>query len=213
MAQSYRTLSALPLVAMRLPWCTREMIKSKKTTLIVVDMQHGFYDESWGATTNYPACENNVELLLAAWSAKNMPVVIVRHDSVNPVSPLCISGPGNALIPTVAAAHPDLLVTKTVNSSFYGTPDLEHWLRSENIDQIVVCGIQTNLCVETTARMGGNLGFDVIVPLDATRTFDLAGPDGTVVPAATLMQVTATNLHGDGFAQVTSTAEVLAGLK
>lgn len=189
------------------------MIKNKNTALIVVDMQHGFHEKSWGATTNFPACENNVERLLAAWSVHDMPVVIVRHDSVNPASPLCISGPGNALIPTVAAAHPDLLITKTVNSSFYGSPNLEQWLRTEGVDQIVVCGIQTNLCVETTARMGGNLGFDVIVPLDATRTFDLGGPDGTVIPAATLMQVTATNLHGDGFAQVTSTTELLAALK
>ncbi|MFJ5107805.1 MULTISPECIES: hypothetical protein [unclassified Glutamicibacter] len=61
--------------------------------------------------------------------------------------------------------------------------------------------------------MGGNLGFDIIVPLDATRTFDLAGPDGTVIPAATLMQVTATNLHGDGFALVVSTREILDSLK
>lgn len=188
------------------------MIKTDKTALVVVDMQCGFYDESWGATTNYPECENNVERLLAAWSAKDLPIVIVRHDSTNLSSPLCISAPGNALISTVASAQPDLLVTKTVNSSFYGTPDLAQWLRAKGIDQIVVCGIQTNLCVETTARMGGNLGFDVVVPLDATRTFNLAGPDGTIVPAVTLMQVTATNLHGDGFAQVISTAEVLAAL-
>lgn len=188
------------------------MIKNNKTALVVVDMQHGFHDESWGATTNYPECENNVEHLLAAWSARDMPVVIVRHDSVNPASPLYIAGPGNALIPPVAAAHADLLVSKTVNSSFYGTPDLTQWLKNEGIDQIVVCGIQTNLCVETTARMGGNLGFDVVVPLDATRTFDLAGPDGKIVPAATLMRVTATNLHGDEFARVTSTDEVLAAL-
>lgn len=51
-----------------------------------------------------------------------------------------------------------------------------------------------------------------MVPLDATRTFDLAGPDGTVVPAATLMQVTATNLHGEGFARVMTTADVLASV-
>lgn len=175
-------------------------------------MQHGFHEDSWGTTTNYPECENNVEHLLAAWSVRNMPVVIVRHDSENPASPLFIDGPGNALIPVVAAAHADLLVTKTVNSSFYGTPDLTQWLKNEGINQIVVCGIQTNLCVETTARMGGNLGFNVVVPLDATRTFDLAGPDGMIIPAATLMRVTATNLHGDGFAQVTSTDEVLAAL-
>ena len=53
-------------------------------------------------------------------------------------------------------------MTKSVNSAFYGTPDLQARLRAAGIDQIVVCGIQTNMCVETTARMGGNLGFDVL---------------------------------------------------
>lgn len=184
-----------------------------KTALVVVDMQQGFYDTSWGPTTNFPECENNVDRLLAAWSARSMPIVVVRHDSQNPNSPLFVQGPGNALHESVQSVAADLVVTKTVNSSFYGSPDLGRWLRSRQISQIVVCGIQTNLCVETTARMGGNLGFDVIVPLDATRTFDLAGPDGTVIPAATLMQVTATNLHGDGFAQVISTQDVLESLK
>lgn len=189
------------------------MMTSTKTALIVVDMQQGFYDTSWGPTTNYPQCENNVDRLLLEWSEKNLPVVIVRHDSRNVDSPLFVEGPGNNLHESVQAVTPDLFVTKSVNSSFYGSPDLGQWLRSNQIKKIVVCGIQTNLCVETTARMGGNLGFDVIVPLDATRTFDLAGPDGTVIPAATLMQVTATNLHGDGFALVVSTQEILDSLK
>ena len=134
--------------------------------------------------------------------------MVVRHDSGKPDSPLHPTHPGNALIAPVAGAPADLLVTKSVNSAFYGTPDLEAWLRAAGIDQIVVCGIQTNMCVETTARMGGNLGFDVVVPLNATRTFDLSGPDGTVVPAATLMQVTATNLHGGGFARIATTDEL-----
>ncbi|MGV2953177.1 cysteine hydrolase family protein [Glutamicibacter sp. AGC46] len=189
------------------------MMTSTKTALIVVDMQQGFYDTSWGPTTNYPQCENNVDRLLLEWSEKNLPIVIVRHDSRNSDSPLFVESPGNNLHESVQVVTPDLFVTKSVNSSFYGFPDLGQWLRSNQIKKIVVCGIQTNLCVETTARMGGNLGFDVIVPLDATRTFDLAGPDGTVIPAATLMQVTATNLHGDGFALVVSTQEILDSLK
>jgi len=78
----------------------------------------------------------------------------------------------------------------------------------------VLCGIQTNMCVETTARMGGNLGYEVFVPLDATRTFDLVGPtlpDGTVLraTAADLMHITAINLQGGGFAHVATTGEVL----
>lgn len=182
------------------------------SALVVIDVQRGFDDASWGPTTNHPGCETNVERLLHAWIERGLPVVVVRHDSTEAGSTLHPRHPGNALMEPVASAVPDLFVTKTVNSAFYGEPDLEAWLRAQQIGQIVVCGIQTNMCVETTARMGGNLGFKVVVALDATRTFDLAGPDGTVVPAATLMAATATNLHGGGFARVTSTDEVIESL-
>lgn len=173
-------------------------------------MQHGFDDANWGPTANQAGCEENISRLLQAWAEHRLPVVVVRHDSGEAGSPLSPAHPGNALIDVVAAVPADLFVTKTVNSAFYGSPDLEQWLRAQGIERIVVCGIQTNMCVETTARMGGNLGFDVVVPLDATRTFDLAGPEGSVVPAETLMQVTATNLHGGGFARVVSTTDVVS---
>ena len=65
------------------------------------------------------------------------------------------------------------------------------------------------VCVETTARMAGNLGYGVTVVLDATRTFDLAGPDGSVLTADELTRATAVNLHGGGFARVVTTAQVL----
>ena len=180
------------------------------TALLVIDMQQGFLDEAWGATTNHPQCESNVVRLLDLWAHLAQPIVVVRHDSSAAGSPLSPTAAGNALMEPVASANADLLVTKSVNSAFYGEPNLELWLRAAGIKRIVVCGIQSNMCVETTARMAGNLGFETIVPIDATRTFDLEGPDGTVVPAATLMAVTATNLHRGGFAQVMTTDEVVS---
>lgn len=188
---------------------TNEAITSA-TALVVIDMQQGFLDSSWGRTTNHPGCEANVDRLIRSWTERGRPIVVVRHDSIQPDSPLNPSCPGNQLIEGVAAARADLLVTKSVNSAFYGAPDLAEWLRSSGIGDLVVCGIQTNMCVETTARMGGNLGFGVTVALDATRTFDLAGRDGTVVPAEVLMRTTAANLHGGGFARVATTEEVIA---
>lgn len=189
------------------------MSQMEQAALVVIDMQQGFLESVWGATTNYPKCEENVEQLVRAWTTANLPVVVAQHNSLSPESPLNPDHPGNALMPVIAQVDPELLVTKTVNSAFYGTPDLEAWLRAHHISTIVLCGIQTNMCVETTARMGGNLGFDVVMVLDATRTFDLAGPDGSIIDAATLMRGTATNLHGGGFACVTSTREVLGELK
>ena len=135
-------------------------------------------------------------------------MVFVRHDSVDEGSPLRPGTPGNTLRPELRG-EPDLLVTKHVNSAFHGDPDLAAWLRDRGLDTIAVCGITTNHCVETTARVGANLGFDVVFVLDATHTFDRAGPDGDVMTADELARATATSLHGE-FATVVATADVTA---
>ena len=88
--------------------------------------------------------------------------------------------------------EPDLLVTKRVNSAFHGDPDLERWLTDKGIEGIVVCGIQTNMCCETTARVGANLGFEMSFAIDATHTFDLDDHEGgTIASADQLARVTA----------------------
>jgi nicotinamidase-related amidase len=179
-------------------------------TLIVIDVQQGFDDPSWGARDN-PGAEANIGRLVAAWADASRPIVLVRHDSASPGSPLGVSSAGNALKDVVADAPHDLFVTKQVNSAFYGEPDLHAWLQERSIRQLVITGIQTNMCVETTARMGGNLGYDVVVPLDATHTFDLEGPGGVRLTASELARATAVNLAGGGFARVVSTDEVLGG--
>ncbi len=174
----------------------------------MVDVQKGFADPRWGKRNN-PDMEANTARLIAAWREENGPIVYVRHDSVEPDSPLRPAAPGNALA-DVVTGEPDLLVTKNVNSAFYGRPDLHSWLQERGIDSVVIAGIQTNLCCETTARMAGNLGYDTYFVLDATHTFDTTAPDGSAVPADKLARVTATNLHGE-FATVVSTADLVEG--
>ena len=173
--------------------------------LIVVDVQQAFEDPVWGARDN-PDCERHIVALVEHWRATGQPVVFVRHDSVEPGSTLAPGTPGNAFKPQLTG-EPDLLVTKTVNSAFLGTPDLAAWLRQRDVDAIAICGITTNHCCETTARMGANLGFDVAFVLDATHTFDRVGPDGRHWAAAELAAASATSLHGE-FATVVSTADV-----
>lgn len=181
-----------------------------QAVLLAIDIQDGFSDESYWGRRNNPASEANMASIIETWQQTNRPIVAVRHDSETPNSPLHPSNPGNSLQSFIAAATVNLTVSKNVNSAFYGDPDLDSWLRSRNHTQLVICGIQTNLCCETTARMAGNLGYDVLFVLDATHTYDLAGPDGVTLTAEDLASATATNLHGDEFARVVSTSEVLA---
>jgi len=183
-----------------------------RSALIVVDLQCGFADASWGRRNN-PACEKNVVRLIGAWRSERWPVVLVRHDSRLLGSPLAAGTPGNAIMAPVtqAAGTPDLLVTKQVNSAFYGTPDLGAWLDQLQIGSVTICGITTNHCCETTARMAGNLGYETSFVLDATHTFDRQGPDGAWMSADQLARATATNLQGE-FASVLDTDHMIASL-
>ena len=84
------------------------------TALIVIDVQQGFNDSAyWGPIANHPQCEENVAKLLNLWqNIDSGPIVIVRHQSLEPDSPLAASSPGFALMSVVAAVKPDLLITK-----------------------------------------------------------------------------------------------------
>ena len=174
--------------------------------LVVIDMQNGFNDPAMPPSNN-PSCDDNVRALLAKWRSEGWPVVLVRHDSKGASSVLRPGQAGNDLMPGIDGSN-DLFVTKSVNSAFYGEPDLHAWLQNSGYQNLVICGIQTNYCCETTARMAGNLGYSVEFVLDATRTFDLTDMNGNRVSADELSRITATNLHGE-FATVVSTASLL----
>jgi nicotinamidase-related amidase len=186
-----------------------DMEISADAALIVIDVQQGFQINDYWGPRNNPAADDNIALILDAWAAADRPIVVVHHDSDNPDSPLTPSHPGNALKKYVAAVEPALVIAKTVNSAFYGTPDLHSWLQERTIGQLFIVGIQTNMCCETTARMAGNLGYEVFFVLDATHTFDLKSDEGDKMTANELSRATAVNLSGGGFATVVNTAEVV----
>jgi nicotinamidase-related amidase len=190
------------------PDMTSPRLIDDRTALIVVDAQQGFDQAEWWGARNNPDCDANIEALVSEWRAHSRPVVFVQHDSADALSPLHPTNPGNALKSFLTGA-PDLLIRKSVNSSFHGTPDLDAWLRQNNISTIVICGITTNHCCETTARVGGNLGYTVYFAFDATHTFDRSDLAGGMVSAAELSRITAINLHNE-FATVVRTQELLA---
>ncbi|GII20660.1 cysteine hydrolase family protein [Planosporangium mesophilum] len=171
--------------------------------LVVIDVQTGFDDPYWGRRGN-PAAEENIGRLISAWTATGRPIVRVRHESRSPGSPLAPGAPGQAFKPVVADLVPALDVVKSVHSSFHGSPDLHAWLTGAGVRQVVICGIQTNRCCETTARLAGDLGYDMLYALDATYTFDEGG-----LTAEQIMAVTAVNLDGH-FGRVLTTDDLLS---
>jgi nicotinamidase-related amidase len=176
--------------------------------LLLVDVQQGLDDPRYG-TRNNPAAERRIADLLRAWRAADRPVIHVQHLSLEPNSPLRQDRPGHVFKPEARPRDGEPVFQKHVNSAFIGT-DLEAYLRTQGIEELVVAGITTDHCVSATVRMAGNLGFTVTVVEDACATFERRGPDGRHYDADTMHRVTLASLHGE-FATVRSTREVLAG--
>jgi nicotinamidase-related amidase len=175
---------------------------AKKNALIAIDVQRGFESASWG-TRNNPAAEKNGLRLLAYWRAQGWPVVIVRHDSIQPNSTLRPGQVGNHLKPGFEPLPTEPLFTKQVNSAFIGTT-LERWLRDNGIAAVTLFGITTDQCVSTTTRMASNLGFQATVVEDACACFAQTAPDGRSVSADTIHLAHITTLNTE-FATVVTT--------
>ncbi len=176
-------------------------------TLILIDIQRGLDDPGYGRRNN-PDAEANAARLLERWRSSGRPLIHIQHLSTSPTSPLRPGQEGVEIKPVVAPIAGERIITKRVNCAFIGT-DLEAVLRREGATPLVIAGLTTNHCVETTARVAGDLGFSPIVVSDAAATFDRTGPDGTTWPAETIHAVTLTSLNGE-FAEIATTDEILA---
>jgi len=178
--------------------------------LLVIDMQTGFDAPHWGRRNN-PHAEARGLQILDHWRRARRPVVIVRHDSIDPASPLRPGQPGNALRPGFEPHPTERLITKTVNSAFIGTP-LEAHLRAAGVTAVTLFGLTTDQCVSTTARMAANLGFNVTVVEDACACFAQIAWDGRAVDAERLHLAHLTTLNTE-FGRVTTVAALIHALE
>ena len=181
----------------------------QRAALIPIDLQQAFDDPRWGRRNN-PQLDDHGRRLLAAWRQRGWPLLHVRHDSIEPDSTLRPDRPGHALRPGFEPQADEPLIGKSVNAAFIGT-DLDLRLRRLGVDTIVLFGLTTDQCVSTTARVGANLGYRVVVVGDACAAFGLAGVDGEPVPAETVHRVHLATLHAE-FGRVVCTDEVCRAL-
>ena len=198
-----------------------------ETALLMIDVQVGVDDLGhWGGPTgrrNNPEAERNLQTLLEAWREHGLPVIYTRHDSREAASPLRSDNPGFAfkaglepretLPSTKPSTEPvaEPVFVKHVNSGYIGT-DLEDSLRQFGITRIVHVGFFTNMCVESTVRMSGNMGFDSYLVDEACCCTNRVGPDGTDYEPELIHATTVANLHGE-FCTNLSAADALSLLE
>jgi len=191
-----------------------------KTALVNVDMQNCFVEDSPIAAPEGIVVLDRINTLAAACRRAKVQVIhtafALRPDGSNlgvlaETSPpakagMLDKGSNSAALHPRLVVHPDdLILEKPRFGAFHGT-DLELILRSRGIDSIIISGIATNVCCETTAREAMVRDFRVFFVSDATA----AAPMGDMT-AAQLQRATLTTL-GFLFAQVLSMNEVLAKL-
>jgi nicotinamidase-related amidase len=175
--------------------------------LLVIDVQKGMDRYAVEYNRNNPALEDNIARLQQAWRNTQRPIIHVQHLSREADSPLRPGQTGVEIKDEVRPLAGEPVFQKSVSSAFIGT-SLEAELRRRGLSTLVVVGMQTNMCVSSTARMAGNLGFTTYVVSDATATFDNTGPNGKRYPAELLHEVALADLNGE-FSTVVDTRTVL----
>jgi nicotinamidase-related amidase len=176
--------------------------------LIVIDVQNEYVTGSLPIA--HPDVETSLERIgaaLDAASAADLNVVLVRHTEPDPEGGVFVAGtPEWELHPEIARRHHDVLIDKQLPGSFTGT-ELESWLREHGVDQVVIAGYMTHMCVDTTSREAMHLGFEVTVLDDATGTIDISSD----LPAELVHRVEL-GVLGAGFATVRHTDDWIGSL-
>lgn len=169
-----------------------------ETALLVVDAQKGVLVlDHWGGPTgrrNNPDAETNIGRMLSAWRSAKLPVFFTAHDSREAASPLKLSLATGAFLPGLEPRDGETVIKKDVNSAFAGTR-FEIELRRRQIHRLVLVGFFTNFCIETTARMSNNFGFDTYVGHDACATTNRIGLNGEDYDPDLVHAMSLANMH------------------
>jgi nicotinamidase-related amidase len=173
------------------------MSTSATTALLLIDVQASFRARPYWSEAEAPAFFERTNALLAGAQAAALPIVQVFHSD-GPESADNPFSHASGLIKPLAELQPfeaALRVDKHRHSALVGT-GLSVWLHQHGIRRLIVAGIRTEQCCETTTRHASDEGWEVDYVTEATLTFDMRTPSGQVLSAAAIRERTETVLAG-----------------
>ena len=138
------------------------------TALVVIDVQQGLCEGKYAAF-EAPALIARINALAQRARADKVPVIWVHHEEAEGL--LQHGAPGWQLAHGLDTRTDDILVRKTTSDAFLRT-GLERLLKTHGVVRLVVCGLQTEYCVDTTVRRALGLGYAVTLVSDAHSTMD-----------------------------------------
>lgn len=150
------------------------------SALLILDMQSYFLEPASHAfIPSAPAIIPRIKALAESYFSNDLPVIFTQHlNSIQDAGSMGtwwrdlirIENPHSAIIPEFDFSH-RLVLRKSQYDAFYGT-SLEEVLRRKNVSQVVISGVMTHLCCETTARSAFVRGFEVFFLVDGTATYN-----------------------------------------
>jgi nicotinamidase-related amidase len=138
------------------------------SALIIIDVQQALCSGQYAAF-EIDAVIERINGISTKARAAAMPVIFVQHEEDE--GPLPYGGAGWQLAATLTVQPDDLRVRKTTPDSFHQT-NLHQLLRERGVDALLICGLQTDFCVDTTVRRAFTLGYSATLVADAHSTLD-----------------------------------------
>jgi nicotinamidase-related amidase len=180
-----------------------------KRALVLIDVQNDYFPGGkWPLNGIESAADNAARILAAARAAGDL-VVHVRHEFPAADAPFFAPGSQGASIhPKVRGLDSEPVVLKHHVNSFRET-DLKAILDRHGVEEVVICGAMSHMCVDAGVRAASDLGYKCIVVHDACATRDQEFA-GTVVPASDVHAAFMAAL-GFGYAKLVSTEEYVTG--
>ena len=163
-----------------------------RSALLALDLQSYFLDpDSHAFIPSAEAILPGIDSLMQAYARRHLPIFLTRHINQPQDAGLMATwwreliSPTNPLSQITSRLDKSLGVEiqKCQYDAFYRTP-LEEMLRRNAVTQVVVCGVMTHLCCETTARSAFMRGFEVFFTVDGTATYNEAFHRATLLNLA-----------------------------
>ena len=176
--------------------------------LLIIDVQESFRQRPIWRTVSDPKLADHLLPVVEAARAAGDEVIWVLHSEPGTGSTFDPESGFVTILPPLSPAEHEPVLTKTSHNAFT-TTSLQQLLTSRGVTELVITGLRTEQCCETTARHASDLGFQVRYVTDATLTFPMHTRSGREVSAAEIRERTEMVLDGR-FAHIVSTAGALA---
>jgi nicotinamidase-related amidase len=181
-----------------------------KTALILIDIQNDYFPGGKGELENPLAAAEQAARLLTFFRRQKWPTVHIQHVAIRPGATTFLPDTeGVKIHKSIAPLEGETIIVKHFPNSFRETNLLEH-LKALDIEQVVLCGMMTHMCVDAGMRAAADYGFRVLLAADACATRTLTYGE-TKISAALVHAAFLAALKSYG--QVLPTGEVLELLK